>query len=242
MGARERRRLGAAGRGTGHRLTHVTRALLFDLDGTLLKSDPLHLKAFGEMFAERGMTLTEEDYVKRIHGRHNSEMFPELFPGEDPVALADEKEARFRDMLSGGFPPMPGAPALLDRAAREGWRLAVVTNAPRLNAEHMLRAIGLDGRFEVLIIGDECARAKPDPMPYQQAMKAVGVTPNHAVAFEDSGSGLRAARASGAYTVGVRSAEDDFALRNKGAQFTIEDFEDPALVSILERLTGEAQT
>ena len=220
----------------------MTRALLFDLDGTLLKSDPLHMQVFSDMFAERGMTLTEEYYARRIHGRHNSESFPELFPGEDPVALADEKEARFRDMLSGGFPPMPGATALLDRAAREGWGLAVVTNAPRLNALHMLRAIGVEQRFGTLVIGDECARAKPDPMPYQQAMKGLGVTPNHAVAFEDSGSGLRAARSSGAFTVGVRSAEDDFALRNKGAQITIEDFEDPVLESILERLTGEAQT
>ena len=237
MGHRERRDLGRAG-GQGR----CMKALLFDLDGTLIHSDALHCEVFGEIFAERGLPFTAETYEARIHGRHNLEMFPELFPGEDPVALSEEKEARFRDRLTGDVPPMPGAVALLERAAQSGWAVAVVTNAPRDNAEHMLRAIGLRDAFEVLVIGDECARGKPDPEPYLVAMRALGAKPEHCIAFEDSPSGMRAARASGAHAVGVRSSADDARLRAAGAHDTIADFTDARLEEIVARLDRKAMT
>ncbi|MBS0122751.1 HAD family hydrolase [Thetidibacter halocola] len=220
----------------------MTKALLFDLDGTLLHSDPLHFAVFAEMFAERGRQIDEAFYLENVHGTHNLESFPHLFPGEDAQTLSDEKEARFRDRLGAGHPPMPGAATLLDRAEAEGWNVAVVTNAPRVNAEHMLRAIGLRERFEVLVIGDECRRGKPAPDPYLTAMATLGVAPGDAIAFEDSGSGLAAARASGAYTVGIRSSADDATLRRHGAHTSVADFTDPALDPILARLNGKAMT
>ncbi|WP_136442491.1 HAD family hydrolase [Pacificoceanicola onchidii] len=213
----------------------MTHALLFDLDGTLLHSDPLHFAIFAEMFEERGQTIDEAFYMERIHGTQNLDSFPLLFPGEDAQALSDMKETRFRERLIGGQPAMPGARALLDRAKSEGWRLAVVTNAPRINAEYMLNAIGLRDSFELLVIGDECSRAKPDPEPYLAAMRTFGVSPEHCIAFEDSPSGLRAARASGAYTVGIRSSGDDTHLRAAGAEVTLADFDDPALEDVLGR-------
>ncbi len=217
-------------------VTAGTKALLFDLDGTLLPSDPLHYEVFAEMFRERGKTLTPEIYERRIHGHHNLDSFPVLFPGEDPQALSDDKEARFRRRLSHGTPPMPGAAALLDRADAQGWRLAVVTNAPRENGEYMLDAIGLRDRFELLVIGDECERAKPDPEPYIAAMRMLDVKPQDCIAFEDSPSGMRAAATCGAYPVGVRSGLTEDRLREAGAKATIADYEDPALDGILKRL------
>ncbi|WP_425102135.1 HAD family hydrolase [Tropicibacter sp. S64] len=217
----------------------MTHALLFDLDGTLIQSDPLHFAVFSEMFEERGRSIDEAFYMEHIHGHLNLDSFPRLFPGEDAQALSDLKELRFRERLIGGQPPMPGAPELLARAKAAGWGLAVVTNAPRVNAEHMLKAIGLRDAFEVLVIGDECVAGKPDPEPYLAAMRALQVTPEHCIAFEDSPSGLKAARASGAYTVGIRSAGDDPHLRAAGAHETIADYTDPGLGQILARLAGE---
>ncbi|APZ54626.1 HAD family hydrolase [Salipiger abyssi] len=217
----------------------MTKALLFDLDGTLLVSDPLHIAVFGEFFAERGLPYSEEIYHRKIHGAHNAEIFPQLFPGEDAQALAAEKEARFRARLSPGTPPMPGAKELLDRAAREGWAVAVVTNAPRDNAEHMMRAIGLDGYFDVLVIGDECARGKPDPEPYLEAMRRLGVRPQDCIAFEDSQSGMRAASRSGAFAIGICSGLAPDRLREAGAKATITDFRDDALPGLLARIEGE---
>ena len=213
-------------------------ALLFDLDGTLLDTDPLHFAIFVELFAERGIAIDHAHYLAEIHGRLNADLFGKAFPGEDAAALSDRKEAIFRDRMGGSYPAMPGAAALLDRARAAGWRTAVVTNAPRANAEAMLAAIGLAAAFDLVVIGDECARGKPHPDPYATAIDRLGSLPDRAIAFEDSPSGLASARAAGAFAVGVRSALDDAALRAAGAQASIRDFADPALDLVLARLAG----
>lgn len=89
----------------------------------------------------------------------------------------------------------------------EGIRKVAVTNAPRLNAELMLRALDLEGYFEHLVIGTECARAKPFPDPYLEGMRLVGATdPSRCVAFEDSPTGLGAAVAAGIPTARIQCA------------------------------------
>jgi len=215
-------------------------ALLFDLDGTLLDSDPLHIAAFADLFAARGRSIDRDFYLDRIHGRHNLDIFGEFFPGEDAGALADAKEAAVRNRLD-GIAPTDGAAALIDRARGAGWGVAVVTNAPRENAEAMLAAIGFAAAFDTLVIGDECARGKPSPDPYARATAQLNATPAAAIAFEDSPSGLASARAAGVTTViGLRSSLGDGALRAAGADASIADFADPALIPYLDRLQGAA--
>jgi HAD superfamily hydrolase (TIGR01509 family) len=214
-------------------------ALLFDLDGTMLNSDPIHEVVFEELWASRGLTMTDGFYMQHVHGRLNVDVFADFLPDEpDPQGLSEWKEAQFRERLPKPYPAMPGVGALLDRAIDTGWQVAVVTNAMRLNAEAMLGAIGLRDRFEVIVIGEECTHGKPHPLPYLTAIEALGETPETCIAFEDSPSGMRAAAASGAYAIGIRSALDDAALRAAGAVLTIQDFTDPALPDILARFEG----
>lgn len=214
-------------------------ALLFDLDGTMLMTDPIHMSVFAEMMAPRGLAVDEDFYMAHIHGRLNVDFFAEFLPDEaDPQALSDAKEAEFRRRLPRPYPSMPGLMRVLDRARADGVALAVVTNAKRENAEAMLDAIGARGHFEVIVSGEETARGKPHPDPYLEAMAHLGAAPDCSIAFEDSPSGIRSACAAGAYTVAIRSSLDDAALRAAGADTTIEDFTDPALPDILQRLKG----
>ena len=199
-------------------------SLLFDLDGTLLNSDAIHEAVFRDMWAERGLEMGPEFYMSHIHGRLNTDIFAEFLPDEpDPQGLSDAKEAEFRVRLPRPYPAMPGCADLLDLAKVNGWTTAIVTNAMRLNAEAMLKAIGLRSYFETIVIGEECARGKPDPEPYTEAMRQLGAAPKDCIAFEDSPSGMQAARASGAYCVGIRSSLNDTALRAAGAHETLED-------------------
>lgn len=208
--------------------------LLFDVDGTVAHTDPIHEAVFRELFTERGVALEEDFYISHVLGSSNAAIFAHFLPeAEDPATLSAEKEARFRARLPRPYPAMPGLAALLDRAEAAGWRRALVTNAPPANAEATIAAIGLAGHFEVIVSGAECGRPKPDPFPYQEAMRRLGVTPDRAIAFEDSPAGTRAARASGAYTVGVRSSLADQVLRQAGAHLTISDFTDTALQPLL---------
>jgi beta-phosphoglucomutase len=210
-------------------------ALLFDLDGTLVDTDHLHHAAFVAILAERGRELSLAEYRTHIMGHPNDAILGRFFPGE-AAAIIDRKEAMFRDSLAASVAPVAGIHALLDWAESEGIGCAVVTNAPRPNALAMLAAAGLAARLPTLIIGEECARAKPDPAPYRAGMAALGATPSRSVAFEDSRSGLRAARGSGAHVFGLSTGLGPDELLQAGAHQVIADFTDPALWAYLDQL------
>jgi HAD superfamily hydrolase (TIGR01509 family) len=218
----------------------MTIALLFDLDGTLVDSDHLHHEAFATILAERGQELTVADYRTHIMGRPNVDILTRFFPGEDR-AVIDRKEAMFRDSLAESVPPIAGIHALLDWAEANDAGCAVVTNAPRDNAVVMLAAASLAHRLPTLIVGEECERPKPDPAPYREAMRKLGATPSRSVAFEDSRSGLRAARAAGAHAFGITTGLSPDELLQAGAHAAIADFTDPALWAYLDQLKAGAR-
>lgn len=214
-------------------------ALLFDLDGTMLMTDPIHMSVFADLLAPRGLTVDEAFYMKHIHGRLNVDFFAEFLPDEpEPEGLSDLKEYEFRRRLPRPYPAMPGVIAVLETAQDQGWALGVVTNAKRENAEAMLAAIGARRYFDVIVSGKECDQGKPHPVPYREALRLLDIPALRAIAFEDSPAGVRSAAAAGIVTVGIRSSLDDGALRAAGADTTIQDFADPALGPILQRLTG----
>ncbi len=211
--------------------------LLFDLDGTLTDTDALHYEAYRILLTPLGKAVSHETYKARIMGAANEAIMAWLFPDE-PIArhraLADEKERLFRT-IAGRMQPLPGLIDLLAWADSNEIKTAVVTNAPRFNAEMMLGAIGLAERFPVLVIGEEVARGKPDPLPYLTALDRLGAKAEAALAFEDSRSGVQAATAAGLETVGMTTGLDAATLRGVGAAGTIADFTDPWLLEKLER-------
>ena len=220
----------------------VRDTLLFDLDGTLTDTDHLHLEAYRRLLARFGRSVSEDEYRHRIMGAANDAIMAWLFAAKDPAehrALADEKEAIFRS-LADRMTPTAGLLPLLDWADARGLRMAVVTNAPRANAEMMLAALGLATRFGALVIGDELARGKPDPLPYATALARLGSVAARALAFEDSRSGVASASAAGVDTIGVGSGLAPETLRAAGAIAVIRDFRDPWLLATLAREFGGA--
>lgn len=213
----------------------MLKALIFDMDGTLVHSDPVHMKAFIEVLSPEGVMVDDEVYRSTIIGRTNESIFANLLPHrsvEEHVAFADEKEAAFR-RLALDLKPLGGLTDLLDWAEERGIKIALVTNAPRLNAEHMLDVLGLTERFPVQITIDQVARGKPDPLPYLTALERLGIGAEAAIAFEDSPSGMRAAKAAGLFSFGVLTGLTGQEMREVGADVTINDFHAPALWEIL---------
>lgn len=161
--------------------------LLFDLDGTLVETDPTHLAAFNDILGPYGITVDEHFYNANIIGFPNADIFMRILPAltvADHMRLADEKEALFRSR-AGGLKPAHGLLDLLDRADASGVATIVVTNAPRANALMMLGALGITDRFRGMIIGDEMANPKPHPEPYLVGLERLGASTDHAVAFEE---------------------------------------------------------
>ncbi|MBS3184873.1 HAD-IA family hydrolase [Pseudomonas vlassakiae] len=216
-------------------------ALLFDLDGTLTDTDTLHLQAFRQLLHDHdGRELTQEQFDAQVSGRANGELFAELFPlagASERKALADRKEALFRD-LSPALQPMPGLLRLMDHARACNIGMCVVTNAPRLNAEHMLKAMGLGDRFEHVLVAEELERAKPDPLPYLAGLQRLEAVAGEALAFEDSLPGVTAASGAGIFTVGVATTQTPERLLAAGAKLVVQDFNDPQLWELIETMHG----
>ena len=228
---------------TGGEPGAMNTALLFDLDGTLVDSDAEHLAAFQRVFAPHGIRLDRSEYAANIMGASN-DMIARLYlshlaPHEQAATL-DAKEAAYRDAL-GELEPILGALALLDHADRRGLKRAVVTNAPRANAEKVLAALGIGQRLPIVVIGGELARSKPDPLPYLTALERTGAEAARSLAFEDSLSGVRAAAAAGLAVVGMTTTLDARTLIEAGATFTAQDFTDPRIFALIEaRLSSGA--
>lgn len=212
-------------------------SLLFDLDGTLVDSDALHLRAFAEVLRGAGVVVDEAYYRSHIAGRANDPIIAEAFPTaswEQRIAIAARKEALYRDNLA-AMRVVPGAREIIRWAKAENIQCAIVTTSPRISVEAVLNSINLIELFDLLVVGDEVERGKPDPLPYSTALLKLGIDPGHAVAFEDSLPGLASATGAGIPTVAMLASLDERTARFAGADRTAKDFLDVELRSWLEK-------
>lgn len=213
-------------------------ALLFDLDGTLTNTDPVHFRAWQELLRDHGLDIDEQFYQTRISGRLNPVILQDLFPHYDEAtsaAFADRKEAYFRELVE-TLQPMAGLHDVLRWLSDRALKTAVVTNAPRENAEFMLRGLGLQETFGLVVLAAEMPQGKPHPAPYRHALAQLGEEPAGAIAFEDSPSGIRSAVGAEIFTVGIASTHDPDHLYEVGAHLVVQDFTDPRLAEVLDRL------
>jgi HAD superfamily hydrolase (TIGR01509 family) len=188
----------------------VTEALLFDFDGLLYDSETSAYEVWRELYAEHGAEFPRELWQQQVMGRppgvsgfdplvHLEEL---AAPGLDPALTRAERHRR-RDEL---FPHalIDGAGELLALARRRGIRTAIVSSNHRERIlEHLARA-GQAADFDVIITADgDAVRGKPSPALYLEALEALGVEADRAIAFEDSPNGVRSAKAAGLYVVAV---------------------------------------
>lgn len=214
------------------------RALLFDLDGTLAETDSLHLPTWLDVLRPHGVEVDEAFYKENISGRSNGEIVKDLLPDlstEEGRDIADAKEASFRE-LARELEPLPGLLDFLKGARERGLKTALVTNAPEENVEAILLALKLEEFFDEVVLSDEVGPVKPDPAPYRAALERLGVSPDEAIAFEDSTSGLSSSVGAGIPTVGIASTQEPEKLRRAGAFMAAKDFTDPELLELLRTI------
>lgn len=213
--------------------------LLFDLDGTLANTDPVHFLTWQDLLRPHGFELDLPFYQAHFSGRRNDQIVAELLPhlsADEGAQFSRQKEAEFRcraDQLT----LMPGLSDLFGWMEQRNLKRAIVTNAPVENARFMMEALNVVELFPTVVLGDDLPRGKPDPLPYLTALKHVGATAVEAIAFEDSPSGLRSAVAANIPTVAIASTHEPEALYDLGATLVISDFTDPRLWALLNQLT-----
>ncbi|MBW4578873.1 MAG: HAD family phosphatase [Tildeniella nuda ZEHNDER 1965/U140] len=201
-------------------------AILYDLDGTLVNTDPLHFQVWQAMLREFGLDIDEAFYQTKISGRLNPAIVQDLLPYLSPAEqqqFIQQKESRFREQ-SPQLTPLRGLEKVMQWATEHGLKQGVVTNAPTENVYHVLKALHLEETFDQVVIADVLGIGKPDPTPYSHALKQFSLSPKQAIAFEDSPSGMRSAVAAGIPTIGIASTHDPETLYSLGAMLVVPDF------------------
>ncbi len=212
-------------------------AILFDLDGTLANTDPIHFTLWQEILKDYDLEIDQEFYQENISGNTNAQVVAKILPQlsvAEGEQLGINKEAMYRQQAK-TLSPTPGLARLIQLTDTIPLKRAVVTNAPRENAEHMLEALELTEIFPIVVVSDDAPPGKPDPAPYKLGLERVGVINNQAIAFEDSTTGISSAVAAGIYTIGVASTHNPELLLAAGASMVIPDFHDRKLWEFLDR-------
>lgn len=195
---------------TAPREPRTLAAVLFDMDGTLIDSEPLWMAAEMALTGRFGVPWTAADAAAMVGSSMTTSAGILQAHGVDlPVPqIVDELTAHVAAAVAQEVPWQPGARELLTEVRAAGVPVALVTSSYRVLADPFVRAAG---GFDAVVVGDEVARPKPDPEPYLAAARALDVPVQRCVALEDSRSGTASALASGARTVvveGVQPVED----------------------------------
>lgn len=200
-------------------------AVVFDFDGVLADSEPLHFEAFRDVFGARGWSLSDEDYYRRYLGYDDRDMIATflrdrgLAGGDDVLAeLAEEKREAFAARIRSRDVLFPGARECV-AALRGRFRLAIASGALHEEVVAILTTGALIDAFPVIVGADDVAASKPAPDSYLEAARGLGVDPATCVAIEDSHWGLDAARAAGMRTIAVTTSSPAEALASADRVF-----------------------
>jgi len=183
-----------------------SKAVIWDMDGVIADTAPYHLKAWQEVFRERGVNFTEEDF-RRNFGQRNDTIIRNTL-GEDISqseidVIASDKERNFRHRVRQNIKPLPGAIKLITSLKEHGFSVALASSAPMENIQLVIRGLGIESSFQAIVSGREVTEGKPSPQGFLLAAERLGVEPGDCIVIEDAIAGVTAAKRAGMYCLAV---------------------------------------
>ncbi|WP_100336234.1 HAD family hydrolase [Hymenobacter chitinivorans] len=192
----------------------MIRTVIFDMDGVLVDTEPLHHDAFFRHFAELGIPMTAAEYATFL-GASTRNVYQEL---KAQFGLREEVETliqRKRELFGKSFDEsttlelLPGARPLIEDLHRAGVPLQLASSASKETIARVFTRFGLYPYFDNLISGEDFPRSKPDPAIFLHAAQLAGVPPHECLVIEDSANGVTAAKAAGMACVGYKSEHSE---------------------------------
>ncbi len=204
----------------------MLRAVIFDMDGVIVDSHPAHKKAWLKFLELQNRTVSNEDLNFIMEGRKREEILRHFLgevSDEQLHILGHQKEQIFREEAV-HVKVIDGLCDFLQKLAESGLRLAVASSGSSGRVNDILNSLSLKCYFQVVVTGDQVTYGKPDPAIFRLTCEYLGVQPSEVLVFEDSVSGVRAAKSAGIRCIGVASNGVIPMLLEAGADQIIADF------------------
>jgi HAD superfamily hydrolase (TIGR01509 family) len=228
-----------------HKQIELPAAVIFDMDGVLVNSNPYHLAKWVNFLNHHQVSYQEEELPELILGKRNDTAFRHFFgpdiTREESEVMSEELEGAFRKAFKPHAKPLPGLDALIKECHAAGVPMAVASSAMRKNIEFVVDALGYRPYFRIMVSGDEVMHAKPDPEIYLKAAGHLGIDPADAVAFEDSYVGIGAVKNAGMKCVAIASTFP-FERLVPLADLVIPTFEDISLEKLRALFVAEGES
>ena len=206
--------------------TDNVRAWLFDLDGTLVKTDDIYFAVWKDILKGYGLHLTQDIYDTYIYSNNDDTVIKSLLQNTecDLSKISQVKNEMFEGRLS-SITVIDGAVDFIISRKRGGDKVAIVTNCNRSTAESILKEIGLYSYIDIVVIGSECKRSKPHPDPYEEAIRFFNIPNDQCIVIEDSKNGILSGKSvSPLCVIGIGDNDVHDTLRIYGATYTFSDF------------------
>lgn len=188
----------------------MSKAVIFDMDGVICHTNPFHSKAFKLFFEKRSLFPTEEEFQDHMYGKNNgyilSHFLGRKIEGDELAELEFEKESLFRKIYEEHVDPIPGFLDFFHSLKSNGIKTGVATSAPFANLELIGGRLDLFTYLNSALASEQVTRHKPDPEVYLKTASNLALNPDQCVVFEDSYSGVSAAKNAGMKVVGVLSS------------------------------------
>jgi beta-phosphoglucomutase family hydrolase len=179
------------------RRTFQIKAVIWDMDGVIADTIPLHFKVWHDVFQELGVHFTQGDY-KRVFGMRTPEVLRNIL-GENVAqiqTIAWNKEARFRQILKQDAKLLPGVKKLLELSKMEGFKQALASSAPRENIFLLISELEIAHYFDCVVSEEDVHYGKPNPEVFLTAAQRLGVEPQNCLVIEDAVAGVKAAKSA----------------------------------------------
>jgi beta-phosphoglucomutase len=211
-------------------------AVIFDMDGVIVHTNPYHSKAFREFFSSRDLHPSDEDFAQHMFGKSNSYILSHFLKrkieGEELKIMEDEKESLFREIYEPYIDPVSGIISFIDDLYNNKVKLGVATSAPVANLDLVFSKVPLREKMGSILASENVTKHKPDPEVYLSSAKNLGVSPENCVVFEDSFSGVSAALNAGMKVVGVLTSHTSEEL--PPCSFYIKDYSEMSYKKVSE--------
>ena len=212
-----------------------THGFLFDLDGTLVKTDHIYFDVWKEILQKHNIALTSELFDTYIQGNSDSYVQRTLLPHDtSPLSQLSSRKDELTIQYIDKVYTVDGSVEFIKQVYREGHKIAIVTNCNRPVAEAILDSIGITHYIDILIIGNECENPKPYSDPYQKAINQLELPPERCFVFEDSKTGiLSGAGIQPKCIIGIETNYSSSALIESGANITYKHFNTLSISDLL---------